>query len=733
MNKHNMSFKNFLLRLSSRQGVLFHIAGISAMIWFVIRVLPRPDRIRYPCQQMGVSIAFGYIVFWSFLWSAVFHGLGLWVKRVKSRTVAYAPVILVCFVLIFSVSSGVYATLYIDENEERPALWDPIPKDPIGTPLGYKPGRVVWCWDADATEESLDGYWWENQNNDQDVIDQMFSLGIKRLAEVDDDYDAWDLLFKYFNEEHGYGQVGYQSGETIAIKINLNNCGSYTGEDNDRDASPQVVKSLLRHLVNIVNVDQDDIFIYDASRSFGNWLYNRIYYEDYPADPLVPEFPDVHYVDAYGSASGREKVVASSDRVYFADGSCEYRTLPSCVADADYLINMPLLKRHPIYTGVTLAGKNFFGTWMEAVSAVHDYHYSSFTLGNPAPQTDLFAHESIGGNTVLTIGDGLFATPNDHRVIGKFEMYPFDNDWTNSLFFSQDQVAIDSVMYDFLLAEGTNPVEGSQNYLHQSADPPSFVYDPENDGKYLSDSLGVHEHWDTDEDIFSCMRYSGPSNDGIDYHFVDGEVFIVDTGGPYFGLIDEPVQFNGIVSGGYSPFSWEWDFGDGGFSYEQNPSHVYSNPGNYTVTLNVTDLTCETSTGSSWCLVQESNNGPNEPEIDGPPGGKTGQELTFVFNALDPDGDDVRFVIDWGDGNSDTTDFVPSGTDKSVSHVWSVAGNYVISVYAEDIFGNMGPSTSFTIMIPRDKVVNNPFLIWFQNHPIVFPLLQKLIQLGFLL
>jgi PKD repeat protein len=31
--------------------------------------------------------------------------------------------------------------------------------------------------------------------------------------------------------------------------------------------------------------------------------------------------------------------------------------------------------------------------------------------------------------------------------------------------------------------------------------------------------------------------------------------------------------------------SWLWDFGDGETSTEQNPSHTYGNPGNYTVSL----------------------------------------------------------------------------------------------------------------------------------------------------
>ena len=120
---------------------------------------------------------------------------------------------------------------------------------------------------------------------------------------------------------------------------------------------------------------------------------------------------------------------------------------------------------------------------------------------------------------------GPLATKVDHKTIAKFLMYPFNDDWTNSLFFSQDPVAIDSVMYDFLLTEGTNPIEGAQNYLHQAAVPASNVYDPEHDGTYLSTSLGVHEHWDRTVNIFSSERYVGPSENGIDY-LTSGEEFV---------------------------------------------------------------------------------------------------------------------------------------------------------------------------------------------------------------
>jgi PKD repeat protein len=48
------------------------------------------------------------------------------------------------------------------------------------------------------------------------------------------------------------------------------------------------------------------------------------------------------------------------------------------------------------------------------------------------------------------------------------------------------------------------------------------------------------------------------------------------------------VQFTDISTN--NPDSWEWNFGDGtSLSTEQNPVHVYSEEGNYTVSLNVSN------------------------------------------------------------------------------------------------------------------------------------------------
>ena len=58
----------------------------------------------------------------------------------------------------------------------------------------------------------------------------------------------------------------------------------------------------------------------------------------------------------------------------------------------------------------------------------------------------------------------------------------------------------------------------------------------------------------------------------------------------------ESVQFTAEVAGGFSPYSYQWDFGDGKTSNEPAPSHAYRGAGDYTVSLTVTDDRGNTAT-----------------------------------------------------------------------------------------------------------------------------------------
>ncbi|UBM62490.1 PKD domain-containing protein [Candidatus Sulfidibacterium hydrothermale] len=71
------------------------------------------------------------------------------------------------------------------------------------------------------------------------------------------------------------------------------------------------------------------------------------------------------------------------------------------------------------------------------------------------------------------------------------------------------------------------------------------------------------------------------------------------------------VQFTDKSTG--NPTSWNWNFGDGSTSAEQNPSHIYNAAGDYTVTLTVSDGT-NNNTETKSDYIKVSTTGINDPE-----------------------------------------------------------------------------------------------------------------------
>jgi hypothetical protein len=111
-------------------------------------------------------------------------------------------------------------------------------------------------------------------------------------------------------------------------------------------------------------------------------------------------------------------------------------------------------------------------------------------------------------------------------------------------------------------------------------------------------------------------------------------------------------------------------------------------------------------------LNHYTNSAPLAPFIAGPDSGKAGTSINYVFRAIDPDGNDVRYHIDWGDSKTEITRFGESGTDIMASHIWEAEGTYTITAQAEDIFGLLGPEKTKTVSIPRYKTHSFDFNIF---------------------
>ena len=176
------------------------------------------------------------------------------------------------------------------------------------------------------------------------------------------------------------------------------------------------------------------------------------------------------------------------------------------------------------------------------------------------------------------------------------------------------------------------------------------------------------------------------------------------------------------------------DTDDGGVTWS-DPVKVNDVDGSVCMEYRAAEV-CEQ--GTSWMDDRDGNSDiyfdllndpPGAPDIDGPTSGSAGTEYTYTLNAVDPDGDDVRYHVEWGDQSSDITDYAASGTDVTVKHTWEDQGAFTIKVKAEDALGEIGPENTLTVTMPRSRVLNNPFINFLQSHPNLFPILRYLLGL----
>ncbi len=77
-----------------------------------------------------------------------------------------------------------------------------------------------------------------------------------------------------------------------------------------------------------------------------------------------------------------------------------------------------------------------------------------------------------------------------------------------------------------------------------------------------------------------------------------------DADGPYEGLVDEEIQFDGTAAGGKPPYEYLWDFGNGDTSTVEDPVYTYSEPGVYTVNLTVTDSVQSTAWDETTATIE---------------------------------------------------------------------------------------------------------------------------------
>ncbi|MDD2754514.1 MAG: PKD domain-containing protein [Methanothrix sp.] len=102
------------------------------------------------------------------------------------------------------------------------------------------------------------------------------------------------------------------------------------------------------------------------------------------------------------------------------------------------------------------------------------------------------------------------------------------------------------------------------------------------------------------------------------------------------------------------------------------------------------------------------NNPPQRPNMFlGNASGIPGANYCYYASAVDPDGDQIKYTFDWGDGTTSIIGPADSGTKISANHSWSKSATYQIRANATDSKGaTSGWSESWTVFINAPP--NNP-------------------------
>jgi len=155
----------------------------------------------------------------------------------------------------------------------------------------------------------------------------------------------------------------------------------------------------------------------------------------------------------------------------------------------------------------------------------------------------------------------------------------------------------------------------------------------------------------------------------------------------------------------------------------------------------------KTNGGILWDFTtvgEDMNQPPNKPATpDGPTTVKSGTEYTYATSTTDPDGDQVHYWFDWGDGNdsgwlgpydsgeiceaSNTWTF--DSEDVGTSNTWILQdGGYQIKVKAKDMHGAESEwSDPLGITAPENKAIN-PFILLLERLIERFPMLEQMLQ-----
>ncbi len=314
--------------------------------------------------------------------------------------------------------------------------------------------------------------------------------------------------------------------------------------------------------------------------------------------------------------------------------------------------------------------------------------------------------DATNGNIKVSIKSSLTGSDLASKTIGITTInYPYTNgNWYSFIFSSSITITPGSTYYIVLCLTQNQPSNNNLYWWHSSDN--SYQHG----SVYYSVNSG--STWNDDPD---------PNKDTLFKTYGNNQAPNTpqQPAGPTTGVTGVSYTFNTYTTDpeGHQVY-YKFDWGDGVISSWIGPavsgqivfgSHTWTAMGVYFIKAKAKDIYGDESgwsTSHSIVISAGSNQAPNTPSTPSGPTTRTiGQSGTYSTSAIDPDGDQVQYRFDWGDGTtSDWTELVASGTSASKSYSWSLSGTYVVTSQAKDEYGaTSGWSSGLTVIVTASQ------------------------------
>jgi len=355
---------------------------------------------------------------------------------------------------------------------------------------------------------------------------------------------------------------------------------------------------------------------------------------------------------------------------------------------------------------------------------IHDNNFQSCTVGisHGAVVNEQYPNnEAIFNNTFTGTTTGITLSGGTTQV--NIYRNEFNGGNRGTEVSSSNSNAVNYNLFSGMSSYGIYITGSTGNYLHHNnfignngGGTQAFCDNPDNawsddyawENWWNKQSGGKGNHWsdkflpDEDKDGYTDSPYSIAGSTCKDS-------YVLTTMVPYGGLQGKPLSATAIIDkaggaaplavnfipdvlGGVIPFSYSWQFGDGGTSSIAFPSHTYNAAGTYQAKFTVTDKDGKTAESPPLAITVTGGGGTPLAASASPDKSNGAAPLAVSFTGTASGGTSpYTYNWDFGDG--------ASGTGATASHTYNTAGTYSVVLTVTDSASGTKKAAALTITV----------------------------------